>query len=140
VNIVDANGNRAVPVRYGRYSSVSGVGIRRDFRKVVCVASRFAGSSSRPDQADEKVAVIVFVGGYIAGGIGHGKDVAVSVIGIGGRFTVGKRYLDKAAQTVVRVVRRVAEPISRRILRAAVVVRLALGVSGGIRGYEQTVV
>ena len=61
VDVVYANGDRSVPVGYGGYFSVSGVGIRRDFRKVVDEASRFAGSSSRADQADEKVTVIVLV-------------------------------------------------------------------------------
>ena len=61
MDVVNAHGDRAVPVGYGGYSSVGGVGVRRDFREVVRVASRFAGFSSRPDQADEKVAVIVFV-------------------------------------------------------------------------------
>ena len=59
MDVVYTNGDRAVPVRYGRYSSVGGVGIRRDFRKVVRIAAGFAGSPSRPDQADEKVAVVV---------------------------------------------------------------------------------
>ena len=53
MDVVNAHGDRAVPVRYGGYSSVGGVGIRRDFRKVIRVAARFAGSSSRPDQADK---------------------------------------------------------------------------------------
>jgi len=49
VDVVYANGDRAVPVRYGRYFSVGCVGVRRDFRKVIRVAARFAGSSSRSD-------------------------------------------------------------------------------------------
>ena len=61
MDIVYANGDRSVPVRNRRNSSVGGVGVRCDFRKVVHEASRFAGSPSRPDQADEKVAIIVFV-------------------------------------------------------------------------------
>ena len=61
MDVVNADGDRAVPVRYGGYSSVGCVGVRRDFRKVIRVAARFAGSSSRPDQADKKVAIIVFV-------------------------------------------------------------------------------
>ena len=52
VDVIYANGDRAVPVRYGRYSSVSGVVVRCDFRKVVRVASRFAGSAACTDQAD----------------------------------------------------------------------------------------
>jgi len=61
VDVVYADGDRSVPVGCGGNSSVGGVGVRCDFRKVVRVASRFAGSSSRPDQADEKVPVIVLV-------------------------------------------------------------------------------
>ena len=61
MDVVYANGDRSVPVRNRRYSSVGGVGVRCDFRKVVHEASGFAGSSSRADQTDEKVAVIVFV-------------------------------------------------------------------------------
>jgi len=81
VDVVNADGDRAVPVCYGGYSSVGGVGVRRDFRKVVYEASGFAGSSSRPDQADEKVTVIVFVGGYVAGSIGHGEEVVQGIVG-----------------------------------------------------------
>jgi len=62
VDVIYADSDRAVPVGCGGYSSFGGISIRRDFREVVCIALRFAGSSSRPDQADEKVAVIVFVG------------------------------------------------------------------------------
>ena len=61
MDVVYANGDRSVPVRYGGYSSVGGIGVRCDFRKVVHEAAGFAGSSSRTDQADEKVTVIVFV-------------------------------------------------------------------------------
>ena len=61
MDVVYTYGNRSVPVGCGGYSSVGGIGVRRDFRKVVHEAARFAGSSSRPDQADEKVAVVVFV-------------------------------------------------------------------------------
>ena len=61
MDVVYANGDRSVPVRNRRNSSVGGVGVRRYFRKVIRVAARFAGSSSRADQADEKVTVIVFV-------------------------------------------------------------------------------
>ena len=61
MDVVYANGDRSVPVRNRRYSSVGGVGVRCDFRKVVHEASGFAGSSSRPDQTDEKITVVVFV-------------------------------------------------------------------------------
>ena len=53
VDVVYTDGDRSVPVRYGRYFSVGGVGVRCGFRKVVRVAARFAGSAFRPDQADK---------------------------------------------------------------------------------------
>jgi len=140
VDIVYADGDRAVPVRYGGYSSVGGVGVQCDFRKVVRIASRFAGSSSRPDQADEKVAVIVFVSGHITGSIGHGENVAVVVIGIDCRFAVGKRYPDKSAHAVVGIEGSIPESVGRRVLRTEIVVGFANGVTCGIGGCEQTVV
>lgn len=36
VDVVYAHGDRAVPVGYGGYSSVGGVGVRRDFRSRTC--------------------------------------------------------------------------------------------------------
>lgn len=134
MDVVYANGDRSVPVRNRRYSSVGGVGVRCDFRKVVHEASGFAGSSAHTDQADEKVRVVVFVCGDVSGGVGHGQHIAGIVIGIGCRFAVGKRDPDQAVLAVVGVVRSVSESVRRRILRALVVVRLALGVSGGIDG------
>ena len=88
MDVVYANGDRSVPVRNRRNSSVGGVGVRCDFRKVVHEASGFAGSSSRTDQADEKVRVVVFVGGNVSGSVGHGQYVSGIVIGIGCRCAI----------------------------------------------------